>query len=386
MRFRGATIIAALLTAVAAPASGAVASTDKRIPLPRLKLVSQVTMPGSPQAEERVDLGLLEGPAPPFVDSNSPAYWVGSSFVLVHSAGVPVLSTGSSVESLDATGRPFFASATEIDPELIDSDITVGPKRIRGGFWIEAVHRADDGTLYGFYHYETTAPLCPGTELTAPFIGVASSLNDGRSWRDLGLVLAAPTNTIDCSTPNEYFAGGVGDFTVLERKGFLYFLFSSYPAPIDQQGVGVARFAVEHLNDPVGHVSKWFDGRFTEPGLGGQLTPILPVDASWHSASPDAFWGPSVHWNTYLRRYVMLLNRAEDAEWAQDGVYVSFNRDISDPEGWSHPRRILETDAFYPQVIGTDLPGEGTDRRAGKRARLFVHGVSDHLLRFRRPR
>jgi hypothetical protein len=65
---------------------------------------------------------------------------------------------------------------------------------------------------------------------------------------------------------------------------------------------------------------------------------------------------------------------------------VSFNRDISDPEGWSRPRRILETDAFYPQVIGTDLPGEGTDRRAGKTARLFVHGVSDHLLRFRRPR
>jgi hypothetical protein len=50
------------------------------------------------------------------------------------------------------------------------------------------------------------------------------------------------------------------------------------------------------------------------------------------------------------------------------------------------PQADLETDAFYPQVIGTDLPGNGTDRRAGKRARLFVHGVSDHVLRFKRPR
>jgi hypothetical protein len=67
------------------------------------------------------------------------------------------------------------------------------------------------------------------------------------------------------------------------------------------------------------------------------------------------------------------------------GIYVTFNRKISDPEGWSRPRRILDYGEFYPQVIGTDLPGEGTDRLAGKRARLFVHGVSRYEIRFRRP-
>jgi hypothetical protein len=361
----------------------------KKVPLPKLKLMPQVTIPGSPQAEERIDSGLMQPPAPPFVDSNSPSYWDGSTFVQVHSAGVPVVSVGSGPEGFTTTRRANFASATSVDPQLIDTDITVGPKRIRGGFWLEAVHPTAEGTLWGFYHYETTMSLCSGGDLRTPFIGAAVSQDGGRSWRDLGLIISAPANSIECSTPNEYFAGGVGDFTVLERSGDLYFLFSSYSGPLDQQGVAVARLPQEHLSSPAGHVSKWYAGSFGEPGLGGMTTAILPAESSWHSADPDAFWGPSVHWNTYLRRYVMLLNRAVDPQWTQGGIYVSFNRDIADPEGWSKPKAILAPEAFggsfYPQVIGTDLPGEGTDRRAGRTPRLFIHGVSEHRLRFRRP-
>ena len=362
----------------------------KKVPLPKVNLAPQLTIPGSPQAEERIDLGLLAPPAPPFVDSNSPSYWDGSTFVQFHSAGAPVVSVGPSFESYDTTRRAFFTSATSVDPQLIDTDITVGPKRIRGGFWIEALHEADDGTLYGFYHYETTARLCPGNDLTAPFIGAAVSHSGGRGWQDLGLILAAPADTLDCASANEYFAGGAGDFTVLKKRDHLYFLYTSYSGPLDQQGVAVARLAEEHLAAPVGHVTKWYDGSFGEPGLGGMATAIMPAETSWHGAAPDAFWGPSVHWNTYLRRYVMLLNRAVDAEWSQGGIYVSFNRDVSDPEGWSRPKLLLRPEAFggsfYPQVIGTDLPGEGTDRRAGRKPRLFVHGVSEHKLRIRRPK
>jgi hypothetical protein len=385
---RRAVVLAVAAGLAASPPAPAIAgkAKDERIPMPKLKLAPPLFMPGSPQAESRIDQGLEQPPAPPFVDSNSPAYWVGSNFVLLHSAGAPVISVGSSVEDFRSTGRPFFSSATSVDPQLIDTDITVQRRRrIRGGFWIESVYPTADGSIYGFYHFEPTAPICPGRELTDPFIGAAVSTDQGRSWRDLGLVLAAPTDSIDCATPNEYFAGGVGDFTVLERKGYLYFMFSSYPAPIDQQGVGVARLAVENLASPVGHVAKWYEGGFTEPGLGGRITPAFPVEQSWHSAQPEALWGPSVHWNTYLKRYVALLNFAQDPEWGQRGIYVSFNRNIADPEGWSKPRRILDGGEFYPQVIGTDLPGEGTDRLAGKKARLFLHGYSEHVIRFRRP-
>ena len=388
-------VLGALAGTIAACAAVALtqpdfADAERKVPLPKVTLTTQLTIPGSPQAEQRVDEGLMPPPAPPFVDSNSPSYWSGSTFVQIHSAGVPVVSIGSSAESFTSTRRANFTSATSVDPQLIDTDITVGPRRIRGGFWIESLYEAGGGFLYGFYHFESTTALCPETDLRTPFIGAAVSQDGGRSWRDLGLIMSAPPNTVQCSSPNEYFAGGVGDFTVLAKGDHLYFHFSSYSGTPGEQGVAVARLPIESLSSPSGHVEKWNDGSFSEPGLGGTATATFPAESSWNSAEPDAFWGPSVHWNTYLRRYVMLLNRAIDPEWTQEGIYVSFNRDITDPEGWSKPKKLLAPEAFggafYPQVIGTDLPGEGTDRRAGRTPRLFVHGVSEHVLRFRRPK
>jgi hypothetical protein len=91
-RRAGLAATVALAAALAFPAGAAAGSgdgKDMRIPLPKLKLAEPIYMPGSPQAELRIRQGLQEPPAPPFVDSNSPAYWVGSSLALVHSAGVP---------------------------------------------------------------------------------------------------------------------------------------------------------------------------------------------------------------------------------------------------------------------------------------------------------
>ena len=81
----------------------------------------------------------------------------------------------------------------------------------------------------------------------------------------------------------------------------------------------------------------------------------------------------------YLQRYVILLNRAQDKDWTQEGVYVSFNRDLANPRGWSAPQNILRglgKDQWYPQVLGLDPAGRQTDKLAGQRARLFARGQS----------
>jgi hypothetical protein len=95
------------------------------------------------------------------------------------------------------------------------------------------------------------------------------------------------------------------------------------------------------------------------------------------------FWGPSIHWNTYLEQYVMLLNRAKDEQFGQDGIYVAFAPTLADPGGWSAPIRVLSGGGWYPQVAGPEV-GAGTDRLAGQRARLFLTGVSTHTLEFER--
>jgi hypothetical protein len=46
---------------------------------------------------------------------------------------------------------------------------------------------------------------------------------------------------------------------------------------------------------------------------------------------------------------------------------------------------VLAANGWYPQAIGTDKPRRATDKRAGKTARLFVHGQSKWEVEFRRP-
>ncbi len=295
---------------------------------------------------------------PAQVDSNSPVFWRDGLYHVFNSAGAPVLSWGNHQ----------LAPLSSV-PVLVDRDEHFP-------MWIEAAWQDDDGTIYAWYHHEQSG-VCPGDELVLPHIGALISYDGGRTFQDLGLVLTGG-DPPDCSAKNGFFAGGHGDFSVIldrERKYF-YFLFGNYGGNADSQGIGIARMAFEDRRNPVGAVWKFFNGSWDEPGLGGRLTPIFPVAKAWQRADANAFWGPSVHWNTHLETYVVLLNHACcEPGWPAAGIYVSFNPDISDPWGWTTPKKIMnDPGGYYPQVVGL-LPGE-TDTLAGRVARFYLHGFS----------
>ena len=111
-------------------------------------------------------------------------------------------------------------------------------------------------------------------------------------------------------------------------------------------------------------------------------TPLFATTRSWHDPErvADAYWGPSVHWNSYLRQYVMLLNRTEDVDFTQEGVYVSFNARLDMPDSWVAPRQVLAGGSWYPQVMGLEYGG--SDKQAGQLARFFMSGSSSYLLEF----
>jgi len=324
-------------------------------------------------------------------DCNNPAHWDGDTLYVFNSAGHPWRSAGPDLFHLQTN-----YARCEYD------------NKANGGRWIECAWKVEDGTLYGWYHFEP-AGICPGAHpdspkmnLTAPKIGAVKSADNGATWQDLGVVLEAPPDTLKCDTKNYYFAGGNGDFSVMldPKKEFLHFFSSNYPNVVSEQGIAVARMRRADRDQPVGKVWKWREpcgikrpaslrlpvapiprgeGRWNEPGLGGHISPIFPAQVDWHRAEADAFWGPSIHWNLHLRSYVILLNRAKDAHWAQEGIYVTFNRDLSNPAGWSPPQKIpLAEDklAWYPQVIGLDKSKHETDKLAGRVARFFVRGQS----------
>ena len=175
-------------------------------------------------------------------------------------------------------------------------------------FWMESVWRDGEGVLVGWYHHE---PWGVCDDLTAPLIGAAYSKDDGESWHDLGIVMRA-ADPADCKAKNGYFAGGHGDFTVIpDRTGrFLYFLFGNYGGELASQGIAIARLSIADRWAPAGAVWKYREGAWREPGLGGRVTPVFRAQVPWQAEKTDAFWGPSVHWNSYLGTYVILMNRA----------------------------------------------------------------------------
>ncbi|MFN7936678.1 MAG: hypothetical protein U0R19_25375 [Bryobacteraceae bacterium] len=301
---------------------------------------------------------------PILIDSNTPSFWQNGLLYTYSSTSHP---------SLNIFDKDFnLLTSYEI---RVDSDRHFP-------MWIESVWQSTDGKLYAWYHHEVIG-VCPGTSYTTPEIGALVSTDGGRSFHDLGIILRsnAPVN---CQAQNGYFAGGYGDFSVIvdQNKEWIYFLFGSYGGDVSTQGVSVARMPFVFLDQPVGSVWKYFDGHWSEPGLSGRTTPVFPASVSWADENTDAFWGPSVHWNTYLQTYVVLLSRSCcQADWPQEGVYLTMNADLSDPKGWTAPFKIVDGGDWYPWFQGT-AEGE-TSASAGQRTHLFLRQTSDWDVLFR---
>lgn len=322
------------------------------------------------------------------VDSNSPVHWAGKSVYVLNSAGGhQYLSTGPDIAHL---GYRSLVHLGDLDDRLY--------------IWIEATWQDPDGTLYGAYHYEPDALCFSNNHLpTAPKIAWIRSRDNGNIWEDLGFIIGADRSAIDCSTASPWDAGGTGDFAFIpdRKKDYFYFYGTSYDSRFAEQGVFAARMPFTVRSSPSGKLMKWYKGSWSQPALGGHVTPVFPAERDYTHADGSMFWGPAIHWNTYLQTYVMLLNHAIDTKLSADGVYISFNRHISDPGGWSQPVMIIDrahiqkimagtnlsptkmANGWYPEVVGQG-PGE-TDSQVGRTGRLFLAGVSRVQITFVKP-
>ena len=320
-------------------------------------------VPATAQHAELRNVPRRDLPGP--IDGNSPAFWHEGKLALFRSIGVPQMIS----RAPDQFG-PW------------KSEIVEGTIRGHNPVWVESAWMDADGILFAWYHHEPEGLCGNASLLTSPEIGAAISFDGGKTLEDLGIILKSGEH-LNCGTRNAYFAAGHGDFSVvpdLDHKYF-YFIFTNYGGARDEQGIAVARMAYEDRFGPAGAVWKLRDGDWKEPGLGGRMTAIYPAQKSWESENPDSFWGPSVHWNTYLKKYVVLMNHACcDPGWPQEGIYISYVADLGDPSTWGKPTKLLEGEkigfraGFYPQVMGLE-EGE-TDSVSGWYARLYIQGIS----------
>src|SRR5687767_14600385 len=186
---------------------------------------------------------------PARIDSSNPAVWsleggVQRLFVISSWGGVPVRTSGETLESLRSDGPVLFTSHPG------------------HGVWVEAIIPADDGTWYAYFHHERSADSCGRPDRQLPRIGALRSADRGRTWDDLGIIIDAPQGTDACDSGNRFVLGGVGDVTAAldaESKD-VYLYFSQYTREPSSQGVAVARLAWADRDRPVGKVTIWNDG------------------------------------------------------------------------------------------------------------------------------
>lgn len=253
------------------------------------------------------------------------------------------------------------------------------------GKWIEAIWRDAAGVLHGWYHAEEPAP--GNARLFVAHIGEAISQDDGFTWRYRGELLRSPAGEVDTSWRNGFFGGGFGDLCVVPHRidNRLYMAFSSYLADEHMQGVIMARMPAIRP-EVVSEGMEIWGANGWQPAAGGAPRPLWPMTRGWRHADPEGFWGPALHYNRALDAHVMLLNSTAGGagDLVQEGVYVSVNRHLEDPAGWSPPMRLVQGGAWYPQVVGLEA-GSG-DTEAAARGRFFMGGFSAWSIEFSRPR
>jgi hypothetical protein len=215
-----------------------------------------------------------------------------------------------------------------------------------GGSWLMSVHRIEGDNLIGFYHAEDH--WYPRQwDYAWKSIGVARSFDKGKIWMDEGQIIRS-------STPKPAFPahGGNGDHCVIwneDQKRWICY----YQEHFLQMAIS---------EDPFGQPGSWYkyyNGGFTEPGLGGKSTPI-PILKNIAGANP------SVHYNAYLKLWIMVWHR-----WDPPEIYIASSTDGSE---WVRPHKLVSGSqggkAWYPTIIGE------TDTKAGEQTILYYADFS----------
>lgn len=316
----------------------------------------------------------------PRTDANSPLIWIDETLTLFF----------NNWHIKDERAYSRIATGPNLLNLTTQGFITIGDDPRLTHRWFESVLRMDNGDLYAFFHSEEGVPC--SFYIKSPQIGVALSQDNGYTWQNLGFILESPMSENNCDARNGFFSNGVGDFSVLldKAKKYVYIYFANYPMndQVKDQGISAARIRLEDLSSPAGKAWRWFNGAYSEPGMGGRSSALFKTEKDFNHPDPDSFWGPAIHYNTFLNKYVMVMPRTQGGNppvhiWPTEGIYVTMTDDLSLPQSWTEPVKIAQGGHWYPQFVGIDHNQQETDSKIGQWARFFLEGESKYLVQFK---
>ena len=252
-------------------------------------------------------------------------YWAGSS---------SYRSIGPTISSQQR--NPTTGSALTKGASTNDFD--------NGGAWLMSVFRQSGNNLIGFYHGEDhnwPGYTNPGN-IAWKSIAYCSSTDNGITWTKGGQIITSPT-----AKPASPTWGGSGDACVV------------YDAKNARWVVSTKRTGFIPPSPPMRY-------RFREPGR--NTTTGRTRNRGWADCKPRCpgsqnYSGanPSVHFNTHLKKWVMVWHR-----WNDSGLWLSISDNLLN---WQTPINIVSASSperkWYPTIIGR------TDVLASEYANLY---------------
>ncbi|WP_443065398.1 RICIN domain-containing protein [Streptomyces sp. NBC_00536] len=151
------------------------------------------------------------------------------------------------------------------------------------GVWVDP----DTGDWYGLVHNEfTPQPFGDGVHFDG--IDYAVSTDQGHTWTIKNQVITSPFSTTRGDTtafPQQTYSYGDGDPRLFADTASGYF-YAFYGSRIVDKGSGWKAFHEHVARAPIsakmapGSWQKWYDGAWSQPGVGGRESNMVPVDQS----------------------------------------------------------------------------------------------------------
>jgi hypothetical protein len=374
---RGNGLVAALLAATSlVPAAGTLASPFDDRPEPSLT----IEFVGKPfKAFEFNDVqryGLPDGAITFLKGGGRTRVWM------------PTGDGGNSIEVVTDDFRHFRATTTPAPwvlspiPGTFESDYT----------GISKVVRLPSGRLAAMYQAETHP--C-GPKSAGVSIALATSDDNGTTWDRQGQIITSPV--ITRTTCDEMVFHGVWSFaaTVEPTGEYMYAWFSQGGDEEWDDYYGGLRIARAPLSGGLmpGTWTKYYNGAWDQPGLGGLTSPTLltptPVFSNDSSLSNDFAGIPSVTWNTAFNRYVAVFTTMTGFWYATspDGInWSDGNQLLKHKVLVTVGREPDEAWIYYPTLINPEASSDGYSSTSGILYYTYTPTGFEHEMMGRRVR
>lgn len=273
---------------------------------------------------------------------------------------------------------------------LMGSDYVVDPGVYNDSEWIASPYTEDGRTVYALVHNEWRGlgrfgpcPNLPMENCLDTSITLAVSTDSGRTYTHS----AEPPAHLVATLPHQAQAGA-GPFgirnpsNIIKGKDGFYYSFANVDE-YQTQDQWVCLMRTDNLAD----AQSWrfwdgsaFEGRFINPYAEIPATPAVHECAPLEWPDIGASLNDSITYNTFLNRYVLIGNSADQIGGREVwGWYYAFSDDLIN---WSHRKLLAEVPLpwtigdhtqvsyLYPSLIDPDSESRNFDM-AGQTAYLY---------------